>query len=117
MHELSIMQSIFDIVIDNAAKHRLRTITKINVVAGEISGVEPAALDFAFDYFAQGSLAEGAEFSITQVPVTGRCIRCGELLKGIVNLNCKCKEGPEYEMLTGNELYVNTVTGESEMEG
>ncbi|MDA8228820.1 MAG: hydrogenase maturation nickel metallochaperone HypA [Desulfitobacterium hafniense] len=117
MHELSIMQGVFDIVLDNAEKHSLTKITKINIVVGEISGVEPEALDFAFSYFARGSIAEGAEFSITRVPLTGRCRRCGEKLQGLVNLECKCEGPPAYEMLTGTELYVNTIAGENEEDG
>ncbi|QNB46778.1 hydrogenase maturation nickel metallochaperone HypA [Thermanaerosceptrum fracticalcis] len=116
MHELSIMQSIFEIVMENAAKHRLKKVEKVHVVVGELSGVEPEALKFAFSFFARDSVAQDAEFSITTVGVSGRCRACGEKLAGITNLRCKCEVKPDYEMLTGKELYVDTITGESELE-
>lgn len=116
MHELSIMQGIFDIVLENAAKHRLKNISNINVVVGELSGVEPAALNFAFSCFAQNTLAEGAELTITEVKVTGRCRRCGIQLDGISGLACACNRPPDFEILTGRELYVDTITGEDELE-
>lgn len=116
MHELSIMQSIFDIVTETAAKNHLNEIRKIHVVVGALSGVEPAALDFAFEYFARNTLADGAEFTITEVGVTGRCRRCGVTMEGINELRCNCDKPPDYEMLTGKELYVDTITGDNELE-
>lgn len=116
MHELSIMQGIFDIVLENAAKHRLKNISNINVVVGELSGVEPAALKFAFGCFAQSTLAKGAEFTITEVKVTGRCRRCKIQFEGISGLTCACNQPPDNEILTGVELYVDTIIGESELE-
>lgn len=116
MHEISIMSGIFDIVLNQADQNRLKNISAINVVVGELSGVEPAALHFAFSCFAKNTLAEGAEFTVTPVKPTGRCRRCSTSLEGISGLTCRCAEGPDYEMLTGTELYVNTITGESKLE-
>lgn len=116
MHEMSIMQGIFDIVTENIAQHRLNKVTAVNVVVGELSGVKPAALEFAFQCFAQGTLAEGAEFTITRVPVTGRCRRCSIEMTGITGLSCNCHQPPDYEMLTGTELYVDSITGDNQGE-
>lgn len=116
MHELSIMEGIFDIITENAAKHRLKKISRVNVVVGALSGVEPAALEFAFEHFARNTLAEGAEFTIAAVGVTGRCRRCGVTMEGIRGLKCACDRPPDYELLTGKELYVDTITGDNEEE-
>ncbi|MEW6064455.1 hypothetical protein P378_20685 [Desulforamulus profundi] len=70
MHELSVMQEIFSIITENARLHGLTKVSRVNVMIGALSGVEPAALQFAFTCFARNTLAEGAEFCITPVPVT-----------------------------------------------
>jgi hydrogenase nickel incorporation protein HypA/HybF len=112
VHELSIMQSILDIVTETATKHKLSKINKIQVVLGALSGVEPAALYFAFAYYVRDTLADGAELAITTMGVTGRCRRCGVTMDGIYQLRCNCDRLPDYEMLTGKELYVDTITGD-----
>ena len=116
MHELSIMQGIFDIVMDNASQHQLTRVKSVHVVVGDLSGVEPDALRFAFDFFANNTLAEGAEFSVTTVPITGKCRRCGIRFDGFAGLRCHCDGPPDYELLTGRELYVDTITGENDEE-
>lgn len=116
MHELSIMQGIFDIVMENASQHQLTRIKSVYVVVGDLSGVEPDALRFAFDFFAQNTPAEGAEFVIKTVPITGKCRRCGEKLNGFTGLKCRCDGPPDYQLLTGRELYVDTITGEDDKE-
>lgn len=113
MHELSIMQGIFDIVMEKVEEHRIKKISKVNVVVGELSGVEPAALSFAFSFFVQNTLAEGAELTITEIGVTGRCRRCGINLVGTSGLTCGCNQPPDYELLTGMELYVDSIIGET----
>lgn len=116
MHELSIMQGIFDIVMENAAQHQLTRVKSVRVVVGDLSGVEPDALSFAFDFFANNTLAKGAEFVINTVPITGKCRRCSEKLDGFTGLRCQCDGPPDYELLTGRELYVDTITGENDEE-
>lgn len=114
MHELSIMREILNIAFESAAKHRLNKISGINVVVGDFSGVEPSALEFAFEYFTRDTPAQGSELTIARVGVTGHCRRCGVKMEGVSGLKCSCGKPPDYEMLTGMELYLDSITGESE---
>lgn len=50
MHELSITQSMLDIVLDQAKTADAKKVTKINLVIGELSGVVSDCVQFYFDF-------------------------------------------------------------------
>ena len=76
MHELSLSQSLIDIVADHARQHGLARVTEVRLEVGALSCVEPRALSFCFDAVARGTASEGAVLSITVVPVDAWCWTC-----------------------------------------
>lgn len=74
MHELSIAEAVLGVV---EAHARGRRVTRVELRVGHLRQVVPDALTFAFAVVAEGTLAEGAELAIAQVPVAGRCRDCG----------------------------------------
>lgn len=74
MHELAIAQGIIGGASEHAAGRRIYSVT---VAVGALCAVVPDALHFCFDLAAEGTLAEGAELIIEEVPARGRCHRCG----------------------------------------
>jgi hydrogenase nickel incorporation protein HypA/HybF len=99
MHELSIAESIIELLEEHAVTHKFKKVTKITLEIGVLAGIEKSALFFCFDAAAQNSLAEGAELLIEdklakgvcrhcerQVTITGwyePCTYCGQLLINI----------------------------------
>ncbi|WP_028864776.1 hydrogenase maturation nickel metallochaperone HypA [Psychromonas aquimarina] len=76
MHELSIAESIIDMIEDNALRHNFKKVTKITLEIGVLAGIEKSALFFCFDAAAQNTLAEGAELLIQDKPAKGICQNC-----------------------------------------
>ena len=74
MHELSIAQSIVEMVGERADEARVHRLT---VVIGRLSGVMPDALRFCFDICAEGTVLEGAVLEIIEPSGRGRCPDCG----------------------------------------
>ena len=74
MHELSITQSIVEICAEKAAARR---VTLVVLEIGELSGVVPEAVEFAFEACTQGTPLEGARLDIVRIPAVGRCRGCG----------------------------------------
>ena len=74
MHELAIAESIVAIAERHAPGRR---VTRVEVAVGHLRQVVPAALEFAFELVAQGSMLEGAELALEEVPAAGRCRTCG----------------------------------------
>ncbi|MBY8859923.1 hydrogenase maturation nickel metallochaperone HypA [Nocardia sp. CA2R105] len=73
MHELAIAQGIIGGACEHAAG---RQIFRVTVAVGTLCAVVPDALRFCFELAAEGTLAEGAELIIEQVPARGHCHRC-----------------------------------------
>lgn len=77
MHELSIMEEALLRAFEETRHVGAHRIHRITMRIGEISGVVPEALRFAFDVATQNTIAEGADFQVEVVPVKCRCRTCG----------------------------------------
>jgi hydrogenase nickel incorporation protein HypA/HybF len=78
MHELSVMASALEIALDQTRRQGASRIHAITLRIGELSGVVPEALTFAFEAVAAGTPAEGARLVVEAVPVLCHCPRCGK---------------------------------------
>jgi hydrogenase nickel incorporation protein HypA/HybF len=81
MHEMSLCESILEILESAAAREGFETVRKVRVEVGKFSGVEPDALRFGFDVVTRGSVAEGAELIILEPPGRGFCFDCTETVE------------------------------------
>lgn len=76
MHEVSMMQNTLDIAISQALQNGAKKIDLLTMNVGELSGVIPEALEFAFDVLIQGTMAEDAQLEINAIPVVCYCPNC-----------------------------------------
>jgi hydrogenase nickel incorporation protein HypA/HybF len=90
MHEMSIAQSVLDIAVGEMEKNASRGIRKIKISIGEFSGVVKEALEFAFDVLITETPAAKASIEIEVVPMTAKCLECGEFECSINDLNLFC---------------------------
>ncbi|EDX83023.1 hydrogenase nickel insertion protein HypA [Synechococcus sp. PCC 7335] len=79
MHEVSLMQSALNLAIEQIEQAGAQKIHRLELHVGELSGVVPDALMFAFDVVSTGTPAEGAELLIKTVPTQCYCDRCDRL--------------------------------------
>jgi hydrogenase nickel incorporation protein HypA/HybF len=77
MHELSLMVSVRDLALARAREHGAVAITAITLRVGQLSGVEPEALAFAFEVVMAGSIAAKARLRIDPVAALWSCVTCG----------------------------------------
>jgi len=107
MHELSICESILDIMQEQAAEHGKSRVTRIKLVVGEMAGVVEDALRFSFEVVTKGTLAEGASLEIEVLPITARCKDCGREF-GVEGYAFSCAHcgSPSIEVVSGRELMV-----------
>ncbi len=108
MHEVSIAQSIIEIVSGQCRKGGYRSITSIRVRIGRASGIMPDALLFAFDAIKADSPARQAVLEIEEVCVSGRCRDCGRdfSVEGEYVLDCPLCGGLAFEITAGREMDV-----------
>ncbi|MCT7960924.1 hydrogenase maturation nickel metallochaperone HypA [Laspinema sp. D1] len=76
MHEVSLMENTLNIALDCALAQNASKIHRLKMRVGDLSGVVPDALEFAFDVVTRGTIAEGAKFEIERVPVVCHCPNC-----------------------------------------
>jgi hydrogenase nickel incorporation protein HypA/HybF len=76
MHEMSLCESILDILKDQAAREHFTQVRRVCVDIGPLSCVEPEALRFGFDVVMKGSLAEDAVLEISRPAAEALCLSC-----------------------------------------
>ena len=76
MHEMSLVQSILNIVEEYAAKENFNKVASITLSFGKASTIVPAALTFAFEVLSEDTLAYGADLIFDIRPVVIYCMSC-----------------------------------------
>jgi hydrogenase nickel incorporation protein HypA/HybF len=110
MHEGSIAQNLLTIALEKAKEYKANTITLIRVKVGEFTGVNQAALEFAFDNFSKGTIAEKASLQIMLSPLLGQCLKCNKIFE-IKKDEFKCLKcnSLEIEIVSGQDLYIQDI--------
>jgi hydrogenase nickel incorporation protein HypA/HybF len=76
MHELSLIENVLDLAVERAEHHGADRIERITLRIGSLAGVDPDALQFAFEVAKAGSIAEAAQLVIEAVPAQCFCTQC-----------------------------------------
>lgn len=80
MHEMSLAESVLDLVEHRARREGCRRVKTVRLEIGKLSGVEPGAMRFCFDAVVGGTLAEGAALDIVEEEGLAWCFDCGRLM-------------------------------------
>lgn len=76
MHEMSLAESVLQIIEDAAERERFARVKAVWLEIGALAGVEPEAMRFCFDAVTRESVADGARLEIVTQPGTAWCIPC-----------------------------------------
>jgi hydrogenase nickel incorporation protein HypA/HybF len=115
MHELALADAIVRIASEQAGSRR---VTKVELRVGHLRQVVPSALEFSFELVARGTVVEGAELEIEEVPIQVRCRACGEATRSDgFPLACGLCGGLDVEVTAGEELLVESLELEDDVAG
>jgi hydrogenase nickel incorporation protein HypA/HybF len=105
MHEMSLCESLLQIIERQAASHAFTRVRAVRVEIGALACVEPEALRFCFDAAARGTLAEGAVLEIVTRPGEAWCWDCQAVVP-LPDLTAPCPQcnGYRREARTGDDL-------------
>jgi hydrogenase nickel incorporation protein HypA/HybF len=78
MHEMGIVQSIMEIVEQQAAMHGAKRVVRISLEFGALTAVMPQAIQFAFEILSKDGIAENAALDITIIPIKIWCMQCSK---------------------------------------
>lgn len=104
MHELGITQNIVAIVTEHARGSQVK---RVSLEIGKLTAIMPDAIRFCFDVCCQGTILEGAQLEILEIPGLARCRQCQtelslEMPFGI----CLTCNSPDLEIIQGEELKI-----------
>jgi hydrogenase nickel incorporation protein HypA/HybF len=79
MHELSLAESMIQIIEEAATTQKFSKVRVIWLEVGSMACVEPDALRFCFDAVARDTVAQDARLELIIVSGTGTCADCGSV--------------------------------------
>ena len=77
MHEFSIVTNIVDIAIGSADQNGLKSVSCVEIDVGKASGVEPSAMEFAWESARKDTILENARLVMHFIPLCLQCQTCG----------------------------------------
>jgi hydrogenase nickel incorporation protein HypA/HybF len=113
MHEMTLAESVLQIVEDAARREGLRRIRAVWLEIGQLSSVEPEAMRFCFDAVARDSVAEGARLEIVTIAGAAWCNACSEPV-ALAELGAACPRcgGYQLRVTEGAEMRVKELEAE-----
>lgn len=117
MHELSLIQSMLEIIREEKIKHKMTTIHKVRVVNGALSGAVSDALAFGWECLTQEGELKGVALEITDAPLTVVCGACGKPFtpEDKACMPCPaCGEILGHDITGGKELYIEEIEADIE---
>ena len=107
MHEMSIAQSLIQILQEEMAKHGAGTLRSVRLSIGEMSAIVPESLSFCFEIIIQGTPLEGAKLLMDRIALKGYCAQCDEAfdIKDFVFV-CPTCASTAIETIEGQELSI-----------
>lgn len=110
MHEMSVTESMMDVVLRHAERNNATQVTSINIVLGEFSTVMPESVQFYFDILSKGTIAEGAELNFRRTKLMARCEGCGNEFEVVeYDFTCPGCKGEKSEIISGREFQVESI--------
>jgi len=111
MHEMSIAQSIVDIVENELVSHKVEQQLKaVNIAVGKLAAVVPEQLAFCFSMITLETSLTGAILNIREVPLGYSCSTCGgEFTSGEMSIVCPECGDTNIDLTSGRELTVESI--------
>lgn len=110
MHELSVCLALIEQVDRIARERKARSVSRIVVQLGPLSGVEPALLRHAYPLAAAGTVAEHAELDIEAADIVVKCDQCGAQSAAAPNrLLCSSCGDFRTRIVSGDEMILQRV--------
>lgn len=110
MHEMSLAESILQIVEDTARANAAEHVRSVRLEIGALSHVEERALRFCFDAVTRGTVADGARLEVLGTPGRAWCMPCGESI-ALDRLGDACPLCGSYQLQVthGEEMKVREI--------
>jgi hydrogenase nickel incorporation protein HypA/HybF len=110
MHEMSIAQSIVEVVEKELASHGVEQLKAVNIAVGKWAAVVPEQLAFCFSIITMETSLAGATLNIREVPLGYTCSACGaEFTAGEMSIICPECGSTNIGLTSGRELTIESI--------
>jgi hydrogenase nickel incorporation protein HypA/HybF len=110
MHEMSIAQSIVDIVERELASHGAEQLKAVNIAVGKLAAVVPEQLVFCFSVIILETSLAGATINIREIPISYTCSVCGkEFTAEEMFIVCPECGDARIDLTSGRELTIESI--------
>lgn len=105
MHEMSLTESLVELIENEREKQGFSRVRSVQVALGALGHVDPDAVRFCFDAVARGTIVEGARLDIRTVPGQAWCLDCAKTIS-IADRMAACPECGQHRLQVtgGNDL-------------
>ena len=111
MHELSIVSSVVDSVIQSLEKYPGARVKEVRLRVGALAAVVEDSLQFCYGIATEDTPLEGSRLVVNLLPVVVHCEACGadEPLESLQSFRCpRCGE-PAGDVRQGRELEIDSI--------
>jgi len=77
MHDVTAAQRIASTVLQAAREQEAERVERVEIALGAMTMIDSEQLEFWLEQIFRGTVAEGAEVAIEQLPLRVRCTECG----------------------------------------
>ena len=117
MRELNITQTFLAKAIQHVNETHSKRATTIHIALGEISELDPAALQTHWTELSQGTPAEHAQLHIRLIPAEVQCMACFQKYHPTdKKILCPYCGSVGAKILTGEECYLESIETEREQD-
>ena len=110
MHETMVAQSLMEIIVAEAAKHKAKPMSA-KISCGTLNPVNDEVLRFAFEAVTKDTSCEGVELQIEHKPMRARCNDCGrEFEVELSDPACPVCETGTFELLPDAPLIIEEIS-------
>lgn len=118
MHELSVAQSIVEIIQHHVPQSDWESVSAVRLKIGMAAGVVAGSLEFSFQAMTAETLLRHARLEIESIPIRIHCNTCGATTENELGFAlCGTCGNTDTTILSGSELYITEIEiAEPEME-
>jgi len=107
MHEMSIAQSLIDILKEEMTRHGATVLRSVRLRIGQLSAVVPESLSFCFEVITSGTDMEGAKLLMDVIPLKATCLECHKDFEiESYRFSCPYCSSPNIETTSGHDLSI-----------
>jgi hydrogenase nickel incorporation protein HypA/HybF len=111
MHELSIVSSVVDVVIESLAAYPGARVKEVRLRVGLLASVVEDSLQFCYGIATEGTALDGSKLVVKVLPVVMRCESCAADVEiaSLQSFRCPRCDAPVSDLRQGREMEIESI--------